>query len=134
MEIKNPDQKASIAWYEKRQADFGEICSIAHDCLQSSLIEAGVNFQTVSAHVKEVESFKIKDLRYSRPEDEIHDLVGLRVVAYTESNVEDVSRIVEEQFKIDSAHSADKSDLLKKDQVGYRSVHYIATLLGACRA
>lgn len=56
------------------------------------------------------------------------DLAGIRIIAYINSDVERISKIIEDEFEIDRENSVDKSKLLGIDQVGYQSVHYIAKL------
>lgn len=56
------------------------------------------------------------------------DKAGIRIITYIDSDVERISTVIEREFRIDSENSVDKTKLLDVNQVGYRSVHYIARL------
>jgi putative GTP pyrophosphokinase len=63
---------------------------------------------------------------YSKITD-ITDIVGIRIITYLESDVDDVANIIKREFSIDESNSIDKR-LLKVDQFGYRSLHIVANL------
>lgn len=96
--------------------------------LKLALQQSGVKVHTVSHRVKTESSVRSK---LSRPDKiyselpEITDLIGLRVVTYFEDAVEDVARLVEENFSVDFARSVDKRVTLDPSTFGYRSLHYV---------
>ena len=71
---------------------------------------------------------KAKNEKYHNPKEEIKDMAGIRVITYLESDVNKVSNIVENLFNVIPEDSINQSKLLGSDRVGYRSVHYVATL------
>ncbi|MEQ1956884.1 GTP pyrophosphokinase [Mesorhizobium sp. CN2-181] len=71
---------------------------------------------------------KIKRKRYTDPATQMTDITGIRIIVYFESDVERVCEIIERSFSVDSTNSLDKNTLLQKDQVGYRSVHYVCDI------
>uniref|UniRef100_UPI00015F288D GTP pyrophosphokinase n=1 Tax=Vibrio sp. AND4 TaxID=314289 RepID=UPI00015F288D len=50
------------------------------------------------------------------------------VILYFESDVNRVSELISNSFGVDVENSLDKSKVLLKDQIGYRSVHFVCTL------
>lgn len=83
----------------------------------------------VSGRTKEIVSFAEKCVRkadkYPDPVYDLTDLCGVRVVAKTQTEVNRFCRMIESLFIIDEANSENKLDLLKEQEFGYLSVHYI---------
>ncbi len=94
-----------------------------------ALEEAGIPFLDVTHRVKEATSAvtKQRSKRYSNPELEMTDLVGIRVIVYLESDVERAELTLRNCFEVDEKNCVDKR---KKsvDQVGYRSLHLVCSL------
>jgi len=63
-------------------------------------------------------SGKYKDL------SDITDLVGFRIIAYLEKEVDEIAEIIEAEFEIDWENSVDRRKL-ELDKFGYKSLHYI---------
>ena len=57
---------------------------------------------------------------------DVTDLVALRVATYFEDHLEQVSRLIEQHFRVDFTHSADKTK-----PAGYRSIHYVCSAADA---
>ena len=55
--------------------------------------------------------------------NELHDLVGIRVILLFRRDVQRVNELLERTFQILSKE--DKADLLPESQFGYRSIHYV---------
>ena len=89
----------------------------------------GINF--IKSRVKSKKSFerkiRKKSYKYSSLED-ITDMTGIRIVAYLESDVNKISKVLHEEFNIDEKNSIDKRKILEADKFGYKSVHYVVTL------
>jgi ppGpp synthetase/RelA/SpoT-type nucleotidyltranferase len=62
--------------------------------------------------------------------DDIHDLLGLRIITFFPDEVDLVAGVIEAEFKIDPQNSVDKRALLDPDRFGYLSRHYVAELNG----
>jgi len=65
-------------------------------------------------------------LKYKNPVDEITDLSAARIITYFLDTVEEIDRAVSEQFEI--IEKGDRSELLREDEFGYQSVHYLLRL------
>jgi ppGpp synthetase/RelA/SpoT-type nucleotidyltranferase len=94
--------------------------------LNELLSKAALPVQFVTWRLKSPVSLAHK---LSRPEKtyrhlwDVTDLVALRVATYFEDHLEQVSRLVEQHFRVDFTHSADKTK-----PAGYRSIHYVCSL------
>lgn len=116
---------------EKYSAIRGDL-SEAAEGLKNKLVKAlhlsGVKVHTVNQRVKSELSVRSK---ISRPDKtyeticQLTDLIGIRVVTYFEDSVEEVARIVEENFDVDFERSIDKRVHVDPSTFGYRSLHYV---------
>jgi putative GTP pyrophosphokinase len=98
--------------------------------LQSVLLMHEVEFISVTGRTKARESAleKIRRKGYKSPASELTDLSGIRVIAFSESDVKKAAKLIEGTFKVDQENSLDQDSLLATDQLGYRSVHYVCEL------
>jgi ppGpp synthetase/RelA/SpoT-type nucleotidyltranferase len=117
-------------WYINNRPLFVKLASKVESILAELIEENEISIHALYSRAKEIDSFYIKVSKklYSNPEKEVHDLAGVRIITYVESDVEKVSTIVKKAFKIDSKNSVDKKIELGTDKVGYQSVHFIAEL------
>ncbi len=87
---------------------------------------------TTESRAKSIESFAEKIQRpgksYTNPLDELPDLAGARVILYYQEDVDEVTKILRNEFEVDDARSIDKSSELDADQFGYLSVHLVVSL------
>ncbi len=70
----------------------------------------------------------IQEYKYTPPQTQIMDIVGIRGVCYLIDDITIVQAIVKNRFVIDEENSLDKAELLKNDKVGYLSIYYIVSL------
>lgn len=99
--------------------------------ITESLLNAnGIDYLAVTGRTKSKVSAKekIKRKSYTQPDKELTDLSGVRVIVYFESDVREVSSIIESSFFVDETNSLSKDSLLATDQIGYRSIHYVCEL------
>jgi ppGpp synthetase/RelA/SpoT-type nucleotidyltranferase len=59
--------------------------------------------------------------------DEITDIVGVRIITYLESDVNNLYDLITKEFTIDTQNSIDKR-ILADNQFGYRSLHVVVSL------
>jgi putative GTP pyrophosphokinase len=107
------------------------VVSIVETVLQAN----HVDFISVTGRTKDRDAAleKIKRKGYRSPETELTDLSGIRVIAFSETDVKTAAALIEKTFEIDKANSLDQDSLLAANQLGYRSVHYVCKL-GAVRS
>lgn len=96
--------------------------------LELFLHNAGISYLTIDHRIKDLDSFieKIRRKGYDDPFDQMEDICGLRIICYYTSDLEKISGIIKREFKI--IESTDKEDLLKPDQFGYRSYHFVVRI------
>lgn len=103
-----------------------KINNLLKDLLQTSRIIP----HQIKSRVKDGESLRQKIARkkekYTQLTD-ITDIVGVRIITYIEDDVDNVAKVIEEEFVIDRENSVDKR-LLESDRFGYRSLHYVVSL------
>lgn len=95
------------------------------------LREAGVRVHTVDYRVKERASAAAKISGSGEKYfafDDLHDLLGVRVITYFADEVDTVASSLVREFDIDAENSVDKRAALDPDRFGYLSLHYVATL------
>lgn len=119
-----------VEWYRREQPVYSRLAESVKSTLTSALIHAGIPFVDVACRPKEPESFKEKIDRkgYKNPQEQMTDLAGIRVIAFTESDVERVKELIDRAFHIHLEKSLDKGAELGKDRFGYRSVHFVCDL------
>lgn len=122
----------SVKLYEQKRALFSAFTDKLKALLGDLLHDADVKYHVIESRTKEVQSFREKatraNKRYTKPLEEITDLCGLRLIVYYLDDVEAACRLIERKFSIDENSSLDKGDLLKPNEFGYRSVHFIVSL------
>lgn len=126
-----PD-KVSLAVknYSARHGVYEDLAQEVERILQEVLDGKSLNYQSITSRAKDVPSYerKARDRNYADPEKEIMDMAGVRIITYTQSDAEKASATVKGLFDVIPEYSVDKTAELGTDRVGYRSIHYIATL------
>lgn len=59
---------------------------------------------------------------------DLHDILGMRIITYLESDVTEVVRILRDNFEVDESRSLDKQSHLDPDRFGYLSHHLVVTV------
>jgi ppGpp synthetase/RelA/SpoT-type nucleotidyltranferase len=117
-------------WYIGVRPIYKKLSIKVESIITELLEENNINVHNVYSRAKDIDSFssKVSKKGYTNPEKDIHDLAGIRVISYVESDLEIISNIIKETFKIDEKNSIDKKKELGIDKVGYQSVHFVAEL------
>lgn len=134
MAKKNVDirKKNWIAEYQVRRPIYERYCLKLQALLEDLLSSSGIAYHVVEARAKTISSFIEKLDRegksYNNALDEITDFAGVRVILYYVSDVDKLSRVIDQEFRVDTSKSIDQRTSLALDQFGYLSVHKIVTL------
>lgn len=120
----------TIDWYVKNRPVYQKLAVKIENILTEVFDIEQVSYHLISSRAKELESLrrKISGDKYDDPASQIHDFAGIRIITYFDDEIQQISEIIEKLFKIDSTNSSDKSEILGIDKVGYKSVHFVATL------
>jgi ppGpp synthetase/RelA/SpoT-type nucleotidyltranferase len=118
------------SWYIKNRPIYKRLANKVEAVLREVFDMENISYHIVTSRAKEIDSVQIKSNndKYNNPISQIQDFAGIRVITYVEDEVEQVCKVIEKNFKIDKENSSNKSDDLGIDKVGYKSVHYVATL------
>jgi ppGpp synthetase/RelA/SpoT-type nucleotidyltranferase len=120
--------------YEKIRPLYEQFTKKVRTLIEYLLEREAIGYHLIEARTKSLESFteKIRERAHGQKlENPLHqttDLSGIRIVVYYSDDVDKVARLVEREFAIDEENSADRGALLKPEEFGYRSVHYVISL------
>ena len=129
-ESENETKKLNIEeWYDENKKINEDFCDKIKNLLKEIIDDEGIVVADITGRVKEKQSLlkKFETKTYEKFE-QLTDFVGVRVIGYVLDDVDKICKSIEEQFDIDEKDSGDKGKALKDNEVGYRSVHYIANL------
>ncbi|WP_179317928.1 GTP pyrophosphokinase [Winogradskyella undariae] len=88
-----------------------------------------IKYHLIEGRSKEIDSFKnkieLKKGKYGNPLEEIMDLCGIRIIVYYQTDIDKIDSLIRENFEVDLKNSVDKSTILKSNEFGYLSNHYI---------
>ena len=86
-------------WYIGERHLFKKLANKVESIIFELLEENNLD---IHSRVKDIESSNKKASKksYSNPEKEMHDLAGIRVITYVESDLEKVSEIIKKTFQI----------------------------------
>lgn len=131
MELKKKKITVSEAknWYIEKKEVFYQLSKKVESIINEILIDDHIAIHAIISRAKEIDSFvkKIDNPKYTNFH-QITDLAGIRIIAYVESDLNKISKVIENYFEIDPENSMDKTESLGVDKVGYRSIHYVAKL------
>ncbi|HKM51562.1 MAG TPA: hypothetical protein VJZ75_10330 [Candidatus Bathyarchaeia archaeon] len=130
----SPKVDGAVKWYAEKRSLYESLANKVESILREVLDGRRIIYHSVASRAKSLSRYKEKasQERYTDPKTEIMDMAGVRVITYTQSDANHVADIVREVFETSPQHSIDKTKELGIDRVGYRSIHFVATL-GATR-
>lgn len=117
-------------WYDKNKALYEQFSQDIEEIITKILRTKNIPYQSICHRVKEKESYlnKSRNEKYTNPIEQITDVSGIRIIAYTNQDVVSICKILQDEFCIDEGNSENKADILETDKVGYLSIHYILQL------
>lgn len=122
--------KKSEDWYDKNKDIYKSFSAEVAEIIGKVLQTKKIPYQSITKRLKEKDSYlnKCQKECYLNPIEEIMDVAGIRIIAYTNNDVKKICEIIKKEFKIDDDNSGNKIDKMGEDKVGYLSVHFIAEL------
>lgn len=119
-----------INWYSEKRSLYQQLSKKVESIIAEIINDEKITIHAIYSRAKEIDSFakKIEDPKYTDPVNQITDFSGIRVIAYVESDLPKISKVIKDHFEVDENQSIDKSQTLGTDKVGYRSIHFIAKL------
>lgn len=125
--MKSTSEEPSI-WYDKNVSLYQRFSKEMSDIIEKILRANKIPFHSINYRVKEKDSYlsKCKKDKYRNPVLEIMDISGIRIIAYTNQDVDRICKVIKKNFIIDTGNSGNKAEALDDNKVGYLSIHYIA--------
>ncbi len=117
----------NIQWYRNKRKFYEVLEVTAFNTISDILKKMGFSDVQVISRTKEVTSFKTKlEDGFPYNPKQMQDLVGVRIICKTKSEVEKILDIIQKNFIINKKLSRDKfSEILGEDKVGYKSNHVV---------
>ncbi|MDG4665514.1 bifunctional ribonuclease/(p)ppGpp synthase [Mycobacterium sp. 236(2023)] len=128
---------AAVAEYAERRPALVTATDHYLELVTGLLDDAGINYLSVTARTKTVESFAAKTARrapdgtplYSEPLVEITDLIGLRVITYLREDVVTVANLLTEELKLLDDRDMGQ-ETAREGRWGYASRHLLVGVEG----
>ncbi|MEM7290521.1 MAG: hypothetical protein AAF412_09185 [Pseudomonadota bacterium] len=128
------DFSASVQYYlteyERNFSAFKETAGLAKALVTELTKSMSATLHTVTSRAKSPESLrsKIRTKGYRKPESQVMDLIGVRVITFYHDDVSSIVRLLKKTLDVNEAESIDKRAQLGLREFGYRSVQIIARL------
>ena len=126
------ENSGMLAEFEEKTAVYTKFGLYMEDLLTELLNLRNLKIHSVTHRVKEPSSLNKKVLDHPEKNynalDDITDLVGLRVITYFSDTVDDVKKLIGEEFEIDTRNSVDKRIAETAERFGYASLHLVVSL------
>lgn len=122
------DTKSIIKQYDSNLEKYKVLVKTVDLLLRTSIAKKRIKIHSVTNRIKEVDSLldKMRRKKIPDPFDEIHDLVGFRVVCLFLSDLDELKNLFKAEFDV-----IDEDDKIKDEELnifGYMSVHLKARL------
>lgn len=128
---------AAVAEYAARRPALVESTDHYLQLVTALLDDAGINYLSVTARTKSVESFAAKTQRraldgtplFTEPLVEITDLIGLRVITYLREDVDSVANLLAEEMRLLDDRDMGQ-ETAREGRWGYASRHLLVGVEG----
>lgn len=127
------DTSVIIKEYSSRKKDYEDLAETVDRILRDRISEHNIKIHSISYRLKETGSIldKMRRKGISNPFEQIHDIVGFRVVCLFLSDLAEIGNIIREEFDV-----FDEDDKVFNNEVdifGYMSLHLKARLKKATK-
>ena len=117
--------------YREQLPVYGRLREVVMEQLKGMLKQSGIEVTSLDSRIKTEKSFvgklQRKASKYHALTD-ITDIIGVRIVAYYNEDVDRIASMAENLFEVDWANSVDKRKMHQFDSFGYNSLHYICRM------
>lgn len=112
--------------YNKTIDSYKHLGNNITEAFKKFLDEENIDYLEVYSRVKDFDSFSNKSNKYKDPFNEIEDICGIRVICYYASDIDKISKIINNEFNV--IEQQDISDRFNVNEFGYRSHHFIVKI------
>nr|VFJ53882.1 MAG: hypothetical protein BECKFW1821A_GA0114235_10455 [Candidatus Kentron sp. FW] len=122
------DREAIIRQYDANQRDYENVAEIVEYTLSESIERHRIKIHALTSRIKGIDSLidKVRRKEITRPFEQIHDLIGFRIVCLFLSDLDRIRNIIREEF--DVFEEDDKVNDSEIQIFGYMSLHFKAGL------
>jgi len=123
--------EAILTEYDSSKPLYDDFRSACEHLLRDLIRIEGLQVHSVGSRLKERQSLAGKLTRIGKHYielSEVTDIVGIRVIAQLEDEVDKIGHLIERDFEVDPSRSVDKRKALDPDRFGYLSMHYICRI------
>ena len=117
--------------YREQLPVYGRLREVVMEQLMGMLKQSGIEVTSLDSRIKTEKSFvgklQRKASKYHALTD-ITDIIGVRIVAYYNEDVDRIASMAENLYEVDWANSVDKRKMHQFDSFGYNSLHYICRM------
>lgn len=124
----SPNKEENITWYEQKYPFYKKFTLEIKNVISKLLEKHDVNFAILEGRAKTPDSYKNKLDTIDYEGKKMADLAGIRIVGYVRSDVEEIEKIIRENFEVDEERTKNKSEELDPNQLGYLARHIICSL------
>jgi ppGpp synthetase/RelA/SpoT-type nucleotidyltranferase len=122
---------ALLDQYRKNLDLYNKLSNVVNDKLREHIRLSGIELNAIEVRVKAEKSLVGKLERKGSKYQSINnitDIVGARIIAFYNEDVDRIASIAEKLFVIDWDNSVDKRKMHQVNSFGYNSLHYICRL------
>lgn len=127
----NPVETLILEDYREKMPIYERLRDFVCDLLKKKVAENNIYVTAVEARIKAeaslAEKLERKNGKYKSLTD-LTDILGARVIAFYNDDVEKIAALVESLFEIDWKNSVDKRKMHDLNSFGYNSLHFICTI------
>jgi len=135
-DFKQHEQQA-VSEYQRVHSHFVSLADCVRRILAEAVRKNSIKVHSIEGRAKDPLSFGRKAAKpsefdpllpkYPNPLKEITDLAGIRVITFFRATLQQVDKLIEDEFLI--LERSDKgATLLEEDKFGYQSIHYLVKI------
>lgn len=117
------DTNSILKQYDANLQNYNKLAEFVEYELIKTIKKQGIKTHTVSSRIKEPDSLlaKVRRKKIKKPFEQLHDLVGFRIVCLFLPDLEEIGRIIHEKFEV--FEEDDKVNDSELNIFGYMSLH-----------
>jgi len=130
----NDNKQRILSEYDDNTALYSKFSEAIKGLLEA-ILGKNIKRHAITLRVKEKQSLEnkinkkeIKEPNKYKSLKEITDILGVRIITYLLTDIDEIVEIIEKEFEVDKNNSSDKRELLAPDRFGYLSRHYVVSL------
>ncbi|HFU4451803.1 TPA: GTP pyrophosphokinase family protein [Streptococcus suis] len=116
--------------YDLKKQNYEKFVQYMETTIKSILDNKNISVHSINSRVKEAKSLEEKIERKAKYKElsDITDICGMRIISYFSDDVDNIAKIIEDEFEVDKINSIDKRKTEDPSKFGYVSLHYVVNL------